>query len=45
MHSNAAVRSGLPRDDRRHVILVAEHDLTAPLVDLITAVMALGDEV
>jgi len=27
-----------------HVILVAEHDLTAPLVDLITAVMTLGDE-
>jgi hypothetical protein len=28
-----------------HVVLVAEHDLTAPLVDLIIAVMTLGDEV
>jgi len=27
-----------------HVILVAGRDLTAPLVDLITAVMTLGDE-
>ena len=28
-----------------HVIMVAEYDLTGPLLDLVTAVMALGDEV
>ena len=28
-----------------HVILVAEHDLAGPLLDLVTAVMALGSEV
>jgi hypothetical protein len=28
-----------------HVILVAEHDLTAPLVGLIPVAMTLGDEV
>ncbi len=28
-----------------HVIMVAEDDLTGPLLDLVTAVMALGDEV
>ena len=28
-----------------HVILVAEHDLSGPLLDLVTTVMALGDAV
>jgi hypothetical protein len=28
-----------------HVILVAENDLTGPLGDLVTAVLAVGDEV
>jgi hypothetical protein len=27
-----------------HVVLVAEHDLTGPLRDLVTAVLAVGDE-